>query len=91
VRVLVLNIHEYLIVNDEGKIQCRKCGHVFCEKSENYKLHIYMAEESPIQSGFRPNPEDFVYREFYCPSCMTLLEVEVARPGDPILWDIQLT
>jgi hypothetical protein len=29
----------------------------------------------------------FVCREFFCPDCATLLDVEIAQRGEPILWD----
>jgi acetone carboxylase gamma subunit len=87
---MVLEIHEYLKINDQDKIQCKKCGHVYCSKTENYKMHALMSEASPVPSGQRPKPKDFTYREFYCPGCLTLLEVEVAKPNDPILWDTQI-
>jgi N-methylhydantoinase B len=47
----------------------------------------------PVQAiGPEVNPHmvhgaRFVLREFYCPSCMTRIEVEVARPDDPVLDD----
>jgi acetone carboxylase gamma subunit len=28
-------------------------------------------------------------REFYCPGCFTLLEVEAVPPGYPVLFDFQ--
>ena len=33
----------------------------------------------------------FELREFYCPGCFTLLEVEIARPDDPLLDDARLS
>ena len=32
----------------------------------------------------------FVCREFFCPECATLLDVEIAQRGEPILWDVRL-
>ena len=32
----------------------------------------------------------FVCREFFCPGCVTLLDVEIAQRGEPILWDTRL-
>jgi acetone carboxylase gamma subunit len=29
-------------------------------------------------------------REYYCPGCVVLFEVEVATPGDPLLVDVEL-
>jgi acetone carboxylase gamma subunit len=33
-----MRLDEYLVV-ENGEIACRKCGHVFCGKDENYKLY----------------------------------------------------
>jgi acetone carboxylase gamma subunit len=37
------------------------------------------------------NGARFELREFYCPGCFTLLELEIARPDDPLLEDTRLT
>jgi acetone carboxylase gamma subunit len=29
-------------------------------------------------------------RDYYCPGCVVLLEVEVAQPDDPLLVDVEL-
>jgi acetone carboxylase gamma subunit len=31
------------------------------------------------------------FRQFYCPACGGLLENEVCRAEDPLLWDIELS
>jgi len=31
-----------------------------------------------------------VLRSYACPSCGLLIQVDIARPTDPPLWDIQL-
>ena len=36
------------------------------------------------------NGARFELREFYCPGCATLLEIEIARPDDPLLADAEL-
>ena len=38
----------------------------------------------------RWNGDRFELREFYCPGCATLLELEIARPEDPLLADVEL-
>jgi len=35
------------------------------------------------------DPEWIVLREFYCPGCYTVLEVEAVPPGYPIVHDFQ--
>jgi acetone carboxylase gamma subunit len=51
----------------------------------------------PIQTiGPEVNPHAvngarFELREFYCPSCMTRLETEIARPDDPVVDDARIS
>jgi acetone carboxylase gamma subunit len=90
-----MRIHYYLDINEETRqIECRKCGHVICDATENYKLHVPRAEVWPdeIPGGRRP-PRDktlLIYYEYYCPGCYTMLDVEVMEPGSPPLWDIEV-
>ena len=88
-----MRIHYYLDINRNKKIECRKCGRVICDASENYKKHIPRAEVWPDQiPGERPCKDEALtlYYEYYCPGCFTLLDVEVAEKGSPPLWDIQI-
>ncbi len=91
------SLNEYLQIADErGKrvIRC-KCGYTLGPASDNYKAFALKAE-SPIQkAGPNVNPcrvgnDKFVFREFCCPGCSTLLGTEIALKGAPLLWDIQL-
>jgi len=88
-----VRIHYYLVINENKKIECRKCGREICDASENYKKHIPRAEIWPDEiPGERPRKDDALalYYEYYCPGCFTLLDVEVAEKGSPPLWDIQI-
>ena len=91
------NINESLRIEGSGAdatIQCR-CGERIGPASENYKLHVLM-REGPVQNAgpwVDPNGlggARFVCREFFCPGCATLLDVEIAQRGEPILWDVRL-
>lgn len=78
----------------ETSTMCR-CGHRIAAADENYKLHLLM-REGPVQNAgpwVDPNGiggDRFVCREFFCPGCVTLLDVEIAQRGEPILWDVRL-
>lgn len=88
-----MRIHYNLEIDERGKIRCRKCGHVICHASENYKEHSPRTEKWPDQiPGQHPNRDDALalYVEYYCPGCYTLLDVEIAEKGAPPLWDIQV-
>jgi len=64
-------------------IQCR-CGHILCRISEDYRDHTavtirpwHKASPYVIKPGWHSS---FQLREFYCPGCYTLLDVDV-KPG----------
>lgn len=86
---------EYLIVDvssRQGTIRCRKCGHAFCASNHNFKEAALQAEFPLTRASPRNSPtERFVLREFYCPGCATLLEVEVALRGAPLVNSFKLT
>lgn len=92
------HISEYLIIceHEMGSVaQCAKCGYAFCRSEENYKYFSLVWEGYPSESGLTPerHPRDggeMIYREFYCPGCGTLLEVEPTMKGAPILIDTEL-
>ncbi|MDO8785635.1 MAG: hydantoinase B/oxoprolinase family protein, partial [Syntrophales bacterium] len=77
---------EYLIIDEDGKICCRKCNHFFCDHKENYKEYALRAEVTPSTIGpMRPDDTEWcAYREFYCPGCAVLLDVDVVAQGDPV-------
>ena len=85
---------EYLEVDDssgESMIQCTKCKHVFCPVTENYKNYALINEVPLSRAGpLYSTTERFVLREFCCPGCATLLDVNTALKGSPIIWDLQL-
>ncbi|MBI4285257.1 MAG: hydantoinase B/oxoprolinase family protein [Chloroflexi bacterium] len=85
---------EYLVMTGNAnvpQIQCRKCGHIFVPVTENWKKHAKVAERplsvlGPKMSGTKR----FVLREFYCPDCATMIEVEMILKEMPPIWDSQL-
>jgi acetone carboxylase gamma subunit len=90
-------INEYLNVEGRGQdatVVCR-CGHRIGPASENYKLHVLM-REGPVQTAgpwvdpMHIGGDRFVCREFFCPGCATLLDVEIAQRGEAILWDVRV-
>jgi N-methylhydantoinase B len=74
--------------------RCR-CGHVLGPAERPYKELAAQARFPVQRIGPDVNPagiggERFELREFYCPGCFTLLEVEIARRGDPLVDDARL-
>ena len=84
------------IVGDgaDATVVCR-CGQSIGPATDNYKAHVLM-REGPVQEAgpwVDPNRiggDTFVCREFFCPACLTLLDVEIAQRHEPILWDVRL-
>lgn len=86
------------LVQEDGqkRLACSRCGVVLCSARENYKAHAVRIDR-PIQTA---NPligepkrfidADVAFRQFYCPACGGLIENEVCRADDPLLWDIEL-
>jgi N-methylhydantoinase B len=91
----VRHVAEGLLLVD-GVFACSKCVHEIGSAHENYKLHCAMIER-PVTT-VNPhvlNPKTYVddkivFRGYACPSCGLLLQIELVRPTDPPLWDIQL-
>jgi N-methylhydantoinase B len=75
-------------------VRCR-CGQVLGPADAPYKQFAAMARYPVQRIGPEVNPHRiggarFEVREFYCPNCYTCLEVEVARPADPVLDDARI-
>ena len=74
-------------------IKC-DCGHEFCDYRENWKLEALVNVRGTEESLREIYPEKMhgdprwnVLREYICPACLTLLEVEAVPPGYPVLHD----
>ena len=87
-------ISEYLEINDvsgQKVIQCTKCKHVFGTATDSYKDRALVDERPTTSAGPTHHATDqFVLREFYCPGCATMLEVEMCLKGAPYLRDFVL-
>lgn len=80
---------------DPPILRCR-CGRSLGPADAPYKRLAAQARLPVQRIGPEVNPHAigggrFELREFYCPGCLTLLEVEIARPDDPILDDTRLS
>jgi N-methylhydantoinase B len=79
---------EYLEIAGDT-IRCMNCGDSVSPASRNYKEFVPRRERPLTVAGaWRSPTKEFVLREFYCPGCGTMLDVEMTRAGDPILWDV---
>jgi acetone carboxylase, gamma subunit len=74
-------------------VRC-ECGHEFCDYRENWKLEALINVRDRVEDLREIYPEKMhgdpdwnVLREFFCPGCKTLLEVEAVPPGYPPVHD----
>lgn len=70
------------------------CGHEFCEYRENWKLEALVNVRDTVEElreiypdKMHGDPDWNVLREYFCPGCKTLLEVEAVPPGYPPVHD----
>ncbi|MBI2831882.1 MAG: hypothetical protein HYX79_06475 [Chloroflexi bacterium] len=90
-------VNEYLeIVEEAGEKAFRcKCGYILGPATDNYKTYALKCESPLKKAGPNVNPykvggEKFVFREFCCPGCYTLLGTDIALRGEPLLRDVEL-
>lgn len=93
---IILPLHEHLyIISKAGKriVKC-DCGYEFGDYRINWKTKcrirvrdtIEQIEELyPKNMGSDPNWEEL--REYYCPGCFSLLDVEAVPPGYPVIFN----
>jgi acetone carboxylase gamma subunit len=78
-----------------GKVfRCVQCGHMLCLATENYKNYA-AKNEAPInryqRQDLMPKRMDrFVIREYYCPNCAAMFEVEMTTKNEKPLHSIEV-
>jgi N-methylhydantoinase B/oxoprolinase/acetone carboxylase alpha subunit len=73
---------------------CSQCGHVHCKADENFKLHALISDRDAKEIHKKhqaADPDWMIYREFYCPGCGSLVEVEGTPSCCPILYNVELS
>lgn len=95
---ILLPIGEHLFIVDKAGSRITKCecGHEFGDYRANWKLaaNIVVRSDEASLRDIYPNsdlcdPEWMEIREFVCPGCFTLLEVEACPPGYPVVHDFE--
>jgi len=96
--VLPLGPHLHIVQQAGTKkwlTQC-DCGHVFCDWTGNWKMHanLYVRESEEAMAEVYPKlmaPDTAwqVYREYTCPACGTLHDVEAPTPWYPVIHDFE--
>lgn len=96
--VLPLGPHMHIVQsasNMKWLVKC-DCGHEFCDYRENWKLHasIYVRDTEEAMTEvyprlMAPDTQWQVYREYYCPACGTMHDVEAPTPWYPVIHDFE--
>ena len=93
--VLPFGEHLYVVAKPGGShvVKC-DCGHELCAHTENWKLEALVdvresdeALREIYPSKMHGDPAWNHLREYFCPGCLTLLEVEAVPPGYPVVHD----
>jgi N-methylhydantoinase B len=95
----MLRVTENLLLRRAGNAAhhcCAKCDGDLGPASDNYKDHC-VRDDNPItaSSPLVGDPKRYidaapVFRQFFCPSCGTLIENEITLASDPVLRDIDV-
>jgi N-methylhydantoinase B len=99
-RDVLMAVGEYLVVQRDtsgiARFACSRCGFDLGAVDANYK-EVCVHKDRPITDlGPRfPDPAYFVdaailCREYYCPGCATLMQLDITRAEDPVLSDLVL-
>ena len=93
--LLPYGLHLYIVKNQDGRkvVKC-DCGHEFGSYQENWKLSASIRvrdTDEELQEIYPEmmhcDPEWMELREYFCPGCWILLEVEAVPPGYPVVFD----
>jgi acetone carboxylase gamma subunit len=94
--LLPLAEHLYVVQKGTERVVRCDCGCEFGDYRENWKTkaRVFVRDDESLLREIYPqmmhsDPQWMVLREFYCPGCFTLLEVEAVPPGYPVLFDFQ--
>ncbi|TWG97317.1 acetone carboxylase gamma subunit [Mesorhizobium sp. J18] len=95
---ILLPISDHLFICQSGSERVTKCecGHSFGDYRRNWKLQALInvrCTEASLREIYPnndiPDPDWMEIREFICPDCSTIHEVEAAAPGYPIVHDFE--
>lgn len=94
--LLPLAEHLYIVQKGPERIVKCDCGFEFGDYRENWKnkARVYVRDTvESLRELYRPyehsDPQWMELREFYCPGCYALLEVEAVPPGYPVIFDFK--
>lgn len=93
---IILPLHEHLYIvakNGQRIVKC-DCGYEFGDYKENWKTKCrirvrdtFEAIEELYLKDMGSDPDWMELREFFCPGCYVLLDVESVPPGYPVIFN----
>lgn len=95
--LLPYGVHLFIVQRPDGSrvVKC-DCGQEFGDYRTNWKESALIAvrdTDGSLEELYPPmmhcDPEWMELREFFCPGCASLLEVEAVPPGYPLVFDFQ--
>jgi acetone carboxylase gamma subunit len=76
---------EVAMVDGKEVFRCLKCGNVLGPITQDYKNYC-LKNDAPISKAqphfLAPKPDEFVLREYYCPKCAVMFEVNMCQRED---------
>lgn len=92
--LLPIGEHLYIVQKGTERIVKCDCGHEYGDYRRNWKFSalIFVRDSDELLEELypgptKPDPKLQELREFICPGCSTLLEVEAVTPGYPLTFD----
>jgi len=94
----MIRVLEYLeVAGDKEKVyRCLKCGHVLGPAKEDYK-NFALKRTVPISkaqpaylASYAVKSNIFAMREYYCPACAVMFEVDLIQKDEPQIQSIAL-
>lgn len=89
----VLDNLEIAEIDGNKVFRCLKCAYVLGPFTNDYKNYTlkYDAPISKAQPRFlAPLSDSYVLREYYCPKCGVMFEVDMVRVEEKQIWSIRL-
>jgi len=92
--ILPLHEHLHIVAKDGQRIVKCDCGYEFGDYKNNWKIKsrvrvrdTFKDIEELYPKDMGSDPEWIELREYFCPGCFTLLDVESVPPGYPTIFN----
>jgi len=92
--ILPLHEHLYIVAKESQRIVKCDCGYEFGDYKENWKTKCRVRVRDTVEQieelypkDMGSDPEWIELREYFCPGCFTLLDVEAVPPGYPTIFN----